>query len=76
MKPANAPRLAQWMNASEIAEALGISRQTVNQMIRGGDFKSLHLSGLEGRKGQYMVKRSEVEKMKGSREFPRSTAKE
>lgn len=76
MKPDNAPRLTQWMNASEIAEALGISRQTVNQMIHDGEFKSLHLSGIEGRKGQYFAKRTEVEKMKEQRKFPRSTPKD
>lgn len=69
MKPADAPRLTMWMNASEVAHEFGVSRQTVNQMIHAGEFKSLHLSGVPGQKPQFMVKRSEVEKMMKSRVF-------
>lgn len=76
MKPENAPRLTEWMNATEVAAMLGISRQTANQMIHAGEFKTLHLSGLEGQKPSYMIKRKEVEKMVESRDFPRSPKKD
>lgn len=72
MKPEQAPRLKDWMNASEVAKEFGISRQTVNGMIHNGEFKTLHISGPTDQKGQYYVKRSEVEKMKKTRVFPRS----
>lgn len=72
MKPENAPRLKGWMTASEVSKELGISRQTTNQMIHNGEFKSLHLTGPEdATKPQYMVRTSEVEKMKETRVFPR-----
>lgn len=69
MKPEDAPRLLQWMNATEVAAEFGVSRQTVNQMIHNGEFKSLHRSGLPDQKPQFYVKRSEVEKMLSSRTF-------
>lgn len=72
-KPADAPRLKGWMVASEVASALGISRQTVNQLIHAGEFDSLTLFGGSEAKPQFMVKESEVEKMKQNRSFPRST---
>lgn len=72
MKPEDAPRLDEWMNATEIAIALGISRQTVSQMIHSGDFKTLHRSGSSKTKPNYMAKTSEVQALKESRSFPRS----
>lgn len=74
MKPDSAPRLVDWMNASEVAEELGISRTTVNQMVHAGEFKTLHISGVVGQKPQFMIKRKEVETLKETREFPRRRA--
>lgn len=71
-KPADAPRLKGWMVASEVASALGISRQTVNQLIHAGEFQTLTLFGGSDAKPQFMVKATEVEKMRESRSFPRS----
>lgn len=71
MKPENAPRLEAWMSASEIASFFGVSRTTVNEMIRSGEFKTLHTAGSPTRPS-YMVKRSEVEKIAGTRSFPRA----
>lgn len=72
-KPADAPRLKGWMVASEVASELGISRQTVNQLIHAGEFDSLTVFGGSSTKPQFMVKTAEVEKMKKNRAFPRST---
>lgn len=72
MKPNEAPRLAGWTTASEIAEELGVSRQTVNQMFWNGEFKSLHRVGSDTRKPMFVVKTKEFEKVRASRVFPRS----
>lgn len=76
MKPDNAPRLETWMFPTEIAQELGISRQTVNQMIHAGEFKSLHLAGGSEKKPQFAVRRSEVEKIAETRVFPRRKVEE
>jgi len=76
MKPENAPHLDEWMNASEIAVFLGVSRTTVNEMIRAGEFKTLHTSGPVGARPAYMVKRDEVEALANVRTFPRAKAED
>lgn len=63
-KPEEAPQLSQWVTASDVAAELGTSRQVVNKMIQRGDFKSLHLLG---KRPIYVVKRSELEKVKEAR---------
>ncbi len=65
MKPAEAPTLAGWATASEVAKELGISRQIANKMINRGDFNSLHLLG---KRPIYVVKINELEKIKAARE--------
>lgn len=74
MKPSDAPRLPGWTTATEIAEELGISRQTVNQMFWNGEFKTLHRVGSDTRKPMFVVKTSEFNKVKSTRVFPRSKA--
>ncbi|WP_425475631.1 helix-turn-helix domain-containing protein [Nocardioides tweenelious] len=69
-KPDEAPRLAEWLTATEVADLFGVSRQTVNQMIASGEFQSLHVIGPRSRP-QYLVRRSEAEILKNQREFPR-----
>ncbi len=69
--PDDAPRLDEWMTPTEIAELLGVSRQTVNVMIRNGEFESLHKIGPET-KPQFLVQSEEVEHIRSSRSFPRS----
>lgn len=71
VQPADAPRLAGWVTPTEAAEALGVSRQTVNQMIQGGEFETLHVIGPDTRP-QYVVRRDEVERIKATRRFPRA----
>lgn len=70
-KPEEAPRLDAWMTATEISDLLGISRQTTNQMIKAGEFRTLHKIGTQT-KPQYLVARQEVEEMHKTRVFPRS----
>lgn len=72
MKPADAPRLTEWMSATEIAEHFGVTRTTVNEMIRAGEFETLRLAGKQGARPSYMVARSEVEGMSSTRAFPRA----
>jgi excisionase family DNA binding protein len=72
MTPDDAPRLSGWLTPTEVAELLGVSRQTVNQMIRNGDFDSLHLLGPTSRP-QYVVADYEVAKTKANRTFPRAS---
>lgn len=67
MKPQEAPHLNEWMNATEIAEELHVSRTTVNQMVRRGEFSTLHTLGVPSQRPQYVVKRAEVEKFAASR---------
>jgi len=40
-----APILKEWMTGSEVADALGISRQHVNRMFNRGEFTTLHRLG-------------------------------
>lgn len=56
------PELREWMNPTQIGEELGITRQSANRMIRGGDFKTVHVIG-----SYYVVKRWEVERLKKKR---------
>ena len=70
--PMQAPRLKGWMTATEIAIELGVSRQTVNQMLWDGEFKTLHRVGPDSARPMYVVKTSEFEKIKATRNFPRS----
>ena len=72
MKPSEAPRLEGWTTASEIAEELGISRQTVNQMFHNDEFKSLHRVGSDTKKPMFVVSTKEFDKIKETRTFPRS----
>lgn len=57
MIPSKAPRLP-WAPSGEIAETLDVSRETVNRMIRSGDFETLHV--MEGKRPQYVVDRREL----------------
>ena len=68
VKPPAAPRLTEWMTPTEAAQAFGVSRQTVNQMIRDGEFRSLHVIGPTSRP-QYVVSRDEVDRLKRTREL-------
>jgi excisionase family DNA binding protein len=70
VKPEDAPRL-DWLTPTEAAKRFGITRQAVNLMIRSGEFSTLHKVGPESRP-QYLVQRSEVEKLKSERSFRRS----
>ncbi|WP_457209023.1 helix-turn-helix domain-containing protein [Nocardioides sp. P5_C9_2] len=70
MKPHDAPRLNEWLTASETAEQFNVSRQTVNQMIKAGEFSTLHKIGPATRP-QYVIGRDEVEQMRATRAFPR-----
>lgn len=72
MTPSEAPRLPGWVTASEVAEELGISRQTVNQMFWAGEFESLHRVGADTRKPMFVVATEEYERIKATRTFPRS----
>lgn len=71
VKPEDAPRLAEWLTASEVADSFGVSRQTVNQMIQTGEFDTLHVIGPATRP-QYIVRRAEVQNLKSERHFPRA----
>lgn len=70
-RPEDAPRLQEWLTATEVSDVLGVSRQTVNQMIKNGEFSTLHLIGLES-KPQYLVHADEVHHFRQGRAFPRS----
>lgn len=74
MKPDEAPRLQGWTTATEIADELGVSRQTVNQMFWNDEFKTLTRIGSDTRKPYFVVKTSEFNKVKAKRVFPRSKA--
>jgi excisionase family DNA binding protein len=71
-KPEDAPRLDDWMTATEISDLLNVSRQTTNQMIKAGEFRSLHVIG-PATKPQFLVRRAEVLEIQKTRTFPRST---
>jgi excisionase family DNA binding protein len=71
VKPADAPRLTEWLTPTEAAAIFGISRQSVNEMIQAGEFESLHLVG-PARRPQYVISRTEVERIKATRRFPRA----
>jgi len=64
---ANVPVLAGWASVAEIRSRLGVSRQTVHQMFRNAEFKTIHRIG-----SIYVVETSELESMAEQREFPRS----
>lgn len=56
-----APLLPGWLTASQVADALGIARQSVNRLIHEGKFKTLHRLG---ERPVFIVKTSEVERLK------------
>lgn len=64
MTPENAPELKGWVTASQAAELLGISRQSVNRMINRGEFTTLHALG---ERPVYLISRTEVQKKIGTR---------
>jgi predicted DNA-binding transcriptional regulator AlpA len=66
-----APRLDEWMTASQIAESLGITRQSVNRMMNEGRFKTLHRLG---ERPIFIVSRAEIEAMAASRLPPEEPA--
>jgi excisionase family DNA binding protein len=70
-KPEDAPRLGDWLTATEISELLSVSRNTINKMIQSGEFATLHKIGTLGRP-QFLVMRSEVLQIQKTRTFPRS----
>jgi len=72
LTPERAPHLSEWATASEVADTLGVSRQTVNIMIRRGDFATLHIVGTSMIRPMYVVQRTELLEMKATRVFPRS----
>jgi excisionase family DNA binding protein len=71
VKPTDAPRLTEWLTPTEAAAIFGISRQSVNDMIKNGEFETLHLIG-PGSRPQYVIRRDEVERLKATRRFPRA----
>lgn len=71
VRPDEAPRLSDWATPTEAAEHFGVSRQTVNQMIKAGEFTTLHKIGPESRP-QYVIRRSEVQEIQATRTFPRA----
>lgn len=64
--PANAPRLEQYASASEVADRLGLSRQSANVLISNGTFSTLVV--LPGKRDQYLVDRAELEKVAAARQ--------
>lgn len=73
MKPDKAPRLDQWATATEVAETLGLSRESANRMIHNGDFKTLHV--LPGARDQYLVKKTELAQVAEEREGQRASVR-
>lgn len=69
--PEDAPTLEKWLTATEVADRLGVSRQSVNRMIQGGAFKTLHLLG---ERPIYVVKTAEVEEHASKRAARRTSA--
>ncbi len=53
------PPLTDWMTASQIATAIGKSRQTVNRLISTGEFLSTRTLG-DGERPGYVVSPVEV----------------
>lgn len=45
MPPADFPRLEGWLTATEVASAMGMSRQQINKMINSGFFSTVHTLG-------------------------------
>ena len=62
----NVPVLEEWINLTEAAEILGLSRQYVNK-IAEKTFKSLHKLG---NSPALVVRRSEIEAIKERRSAP------
>lgn len=71
MKVEEAPRLTEWLTATEVAEALDVSRQTVNRLINSGAFETLHLLG---ERPIYVVRAKEVEEMRRARRSQADTS--
>jgi hypothetical protein len=71
VKPEDAPRLTEWVTPTEAAAIFDVSRETVNQMVKAGEFATLHLIGSQTRP-QYVIRRDEIERIRASRRFPRA----
>lgn len=68
-KPADAPQVTDKVTATEIADMLGVSRQSANRMIHEGVFDSLEKLG---KRPIYQVLTAEVEKLAKKRSEPKA----
>jgi excisionase family DNA binding protein len=66
-----APKLEGWMIATEAAEYLGVSKTTVQKMMKAGKFKTMWSVG---NKPIYLLLTSEVDALKQQRDLAFITA--
>ena len=62
------PILWEWMTLPTAATMLGVSKQTVHNMVAAGRFESVHTLSGPSKRNIYVVRRAEVERMLAERE--------
>lgn len=67
MHPKDAPHLSEWATAAEVAQRLGVTRQTVNRMFWSGMFSTLHQFGVPDA-NTFCISRKELEKFAKERD--------
>lgn len=58
--PAEQPQRQRWVKASDVAEALDVSRKTVSSWIRDGRIKAIRTPG-----GQFRIPAEELDRVLG-----------
>lgn len=61
------PQLTEWMTLPSAAEVLGVTKQTVHNMVSTGKLKSVHTLSAGKKRPLYVVRRSEIEQVFATR---------
>ena len=58
----NVPILEEWVTLPTAAQMLGVTKQTVHNMVAAGKFPSVHTISGTGKRNIYVVRRAEVDR--------------
>lgn len=64
----NVPILEEWVTLPTAAQMLGVTKQTVHNMVAAGKFPSVHTISGTGKRNIYVVRRAEVFDVRAARQ--------